>query len=268
MSIWGKIIGGVAGFAVGGPIGALVGAAAGHAVDKLRTDQPADDAQLLGQGSGRGPAWGRPFDAAQAQAARQTAFSVAVVVLGAKMAKADGAVSRTEVDAFKQVFRVPASEMKTVGRIFDAARQQPGGFEPYARQVATMFRDEPQVLENLLSGLFHIARSDGPIRPAETAFLHRIADIFGLDAAAIARAGAAGRRTIEADGPDPYQILGVPRAATPDEIKQTWRRLVRENHPDSLIAKGMPEDCVALANEKLSLINAAYDRIAQERGLK
>ncbi|MCU0839235.1 MAG: TerB family tellurite resistance protein [Rhodospirillales bacterium] len=266
MSVWGKIIGGVAGFAVGGPIGALLGAVAGHAVDKYREEKPADEAALLGHRRGAG--WGRGADPAQEQAARQTAFSVAVVVLGAKMAKVDGAVSRIEVDAFKEVFRVPPSEMKTVGRIFDAARQQSGGFEPYARQVATLFRSEPQVLEQLLSGLYHIARADGPIKPAETAFLYRVAEIFGLDAAAIARASASGRGGMEPAGPDPYQMLGLARGATDEQIKQTYRRLVRENHPDALIAKGMPEDCVALANEKLSLINAAYDRIAHERGLR
>lgn len=266
MGIWGKIIGSVAGLAVGGPIGALLGAVAGHAVDKYRDEKPADEPPFLRHG---GTGWGdRVFNNAEAQAAKQTAFSVAVVVLGAKMAKADGAVSRIEVDAFKEVFRVPPSEMRTVGRIFDAARQQSSGFEPYAKQVASMFRGEPQVLEQLLSGLFHIARADGPIKPAETAFLHRVADIFGLDAAGIARAGAAGRRAVEPAGPDPYQILGVKNTAGDDEIKQAYRKLVRENHPDALIAKGMPEDCVAIANEKLSMINAAYDRIAVERGIK
>lgn len=264
MSIWGKIIGGVAGFAVGGPIGALIGAVAGHAVDRYRDEKSAEEPPALGRGRYVGPG----ADTAEANAARQTAFSVAVVVLGAKMAKADGAVSRIEVDAFKEVFRVAPSEMKTVGRIFDAARRQPGGFEPYAQQVALMFHDEPQVLEQLLSGLYHIARADGPITPAEMAFLQRVADIFGLDAAAIARASAAGRRPLEPSGPDPYQLLGVSRTASDEEIKQSYRRLVRENHPDALIAKGMPADCVALANEKVSMINAAYDRIAQERGLK
>jgi DnaJ like chaperone protein len=264
MGLWGKIIGGVAGFAVGGPIGALIGAAAGHAVDKYRNDAPADEAAAVGSSVGGTARFGR----VDAQAAKQTAFSVAVVVLGAKMAKADGAVSRDEVEAFKQVFHVPPSEVKTVGRIFDAARRNADGFEPYARQVAILFHDEPQVLESLLAGLYHIARADGPLRPTEISYLNRVAAIFGLDAAAVARASVAGGPMAGAEGPDPYAILGVARSASDEEIKQTWRQLVRENHPDALLAKGMPEDCVALANEKLSVINAAYDRIAYERGLR
>lgn len=261
MSIWGKIIGGVAGFAVGGPLGAVVGAAAGHAVDRLREDAEEEPPRRLGRTGGG-------FGAGDSRAAKQMSFSVAVIVLGAKMAKADGAVCRAEVDAFKRVFRIPPSEAANVGRIFDAARRDAGGFEPYARQVAFLFRDEPVVLEDLLAGLFHIARADGPIGPSELGFLRKVAGIFDLDAAAFARAQTGGTAGGEADGPDPYQILGIGRGASDDEIKQTYRRLVRENHPDTLIAKGMPADFVAVANDKLAVINAAFDRIAKERHLK
>lgn len=124
------------------------------------------------------------------------------------------------------------------------------------------------MLEDLLAGLFHIARADGPIGPSELGFLRKVAGIFDLDAAAFARAQTGGTAGGEADGPDPYQILGIGRGASDDEIKQTYRRLVRENHPDTLIAKGMPADFVAVANDKLAVINAAFDRIAKERHLK
>lgn len=256
MTIWGKILGGAAGFALGGPLGALIGAAAGHAVDSLRDIQDTvGDTDVT--------AW--PGDEASERAAtRQIAFTIAVIVLGAKMAKADGTVSRREVDAFKQVFQVPPHEQRNVGRLFDRARRDSEGFEPYARQVATMFRRGSKVLEELLDGLFHIARADGVIHQAEIDYLRRVARIFGFDDHAFERIRAA---NLGADQADPYAILGATREMTDAQIKNSWRRLIRENHPDKLIAKGMPREFIEIATEKLATINAAYDRIAKERGM-
>ncbi len=256
MSIWGKVIGGVAGLVLGGPLGAIIGAVAGHAVDRIRAEPgllehaPEEDSEAAAERSAT---------------ARQVAFSVAVVVLGAKMAKADGVVTRAEVDAFKEIFRIPPHEMRNVARVFDEAKRDASGFEPYAQQVALLFRSEPQVLEELLAGLFHIARADGVISPVELAYLWRVAAIFRLDARRFNRL-----RDMYASpaAPDPYTILGVARTASNDEIKAAYRRLIRENHPDLLIAKGMPQEFVDVANEKMAAINAAYDTIEKERGLK
>jgi DnaJ like chaperone protein len=242
--IWGKIIGGAAGFAVGGPLGALVGAVAGHAVDRMRA----------GSGDGEG-----------AEQARETAFTIAVIALSAKMAKADGRVTRDEVETFKRIFKVPPEEMKNVGRVFDLARKSASGYEPYARQVARMFQSNPAVLEELLDALFMIARADQVMHPAEVAFLREIAKIFGFDDAAFERirAGHAG-----VDEADPYAVLGVSHNADDDAVRAAWRELIRENHPDKLIAQGMPEDFIAVATEKMAAINAAWDKIRELRGLK
>ncbi len=253
MSIWGKIIGGVAGFALGGPLGALIGGLAGHAVDKIRGAQEGPE-QLEG-----------PEDAAGPSGAKQVAFTVAVIVLGAKMAKADGTVTRAEIKAFKEVFRIPPEEMKNVGRIFDMAKKDARGFEPYAKQVAWLFRNEPAVLEELLAGLFHIARADGDVHPAELDYLRRVGEIFGLDTRSFERV----RATF--DGPDrsdPYEVLGIGRGAGNDEIKKAYRKLIRENHPDTLVAQGMPEEFVRVANQRMAAINAAYDEIEKQRGIK
>lgn len=243
MSIWGKILGGAAGFALGGPLGALIGAVAGHAVDRMR-------------------------DARQVEVVDSTksiAFTIAVIALGAKMAKADGTVNRSEIDAFKEVFRVPPHEIKNVARVFDQARRDSRGFEPYARQVAGMFRENPAVLEELLYCLTYIARADGGMHPEEIRYLRGVADIFGLDDAAFERVTA---MRAAPDGADPYRVLGVPRSIADGDLKTTYLELVRENHPDRLTAQGMPEEFVDLANRKLAAINAAYDRIAAERGLR
>ncbi len=241
MSIWGKVLGGAAGFALGGPIGALIGGLAGHAVDKMREGgAPAEDAT------------------------KQIAFTIGVIVLGAKMAKADGVVTPDEIRAFKEVFHVPPGEMKNVGRVFDRARQDAAGFEPYARQIGKLFQNNPAVLEDLLDGLFHIAKADNVIHPAEIEYLRRVAEIFGFSEADFARIRAA---HVGPDAADPYTILGLPHDVSDEELKRSYRRLVREHHPDTLIAQGMPQEFIDVANEKLAAINDAYDRVARQRGL-
>jgi DnaJ like chaperone protein len=246
MSIWGKLLGGAAGFAMGGPLGALIGAVAGHAVDQMSAEDRAP-----------GPA---------ANGAKSVAFTIAVIVLGAKMAKADGRVTRDEVSAFRQMFHVPERELRNVGRIFNQARKDARGFEPYARQVAQMFRDNPAVLEELLGALFHIAKADGQVDAAEDAFLRQVAGIFGFDDACYARVRAEHVGGDGRDKADPYTVLGVERTASDPEIKAAYRRMVRENHPDRLMAQGLPEEFIQLANEKLAAINAAYDQVRRARG--
>jgi DnaJ like chaperone protein len=243
MSIWGKVVGGAAGFALGGPLGALLGGLAGHAVDKMRE-------------STQGP---EPDDAT-----KNIAFTIGVIVLGAKMAKADGVVTRDEVGAFKEVFHIPREEMKNVGRLFDQARKDVRGFEPYARQIGRMFQNNPAVLEELLEGLFHIARADGKVTPDELDYLHQLARIFGLDPDRWERLRA---ENLESGDGDPYGVLGVRRDASDAEIKAAYRKLVVENHPDKLVAQGMPPEFVDLANERLATINAAHDQIRKARGL-
>jgi DnaJ like chaperone protein len=261
MSIWGKIVGASAGFALGGPLGALLGAAAGHAVDRLAGGRRAGDRR-----TGDRPT----TTAAEAlrrdrQASKQLAFTIGVIVLGAKMAKADGLVTRDEIAAFRRIFQVPEHEQGNVAWLFNRARREAAGFEPYARQIAGLFHRRSRVLEELLDGLFHIARADGVVTPAEIDYLAQVAEIFGFDEADFDRIRTA---HLGPDPGDPYRLLGVTRAMSDQEIRAAYRRLARETHPDRLIAKGMPQEFVDLANEKMATINAAWDRVAQERGLR
>ncbi|MEX0759459.1 MAG: TerB family tellurite resistance protein [Tistlia sp.] len=267
MSIWGKIVGGAAGFMLGGPLGALIGGLAGHAVDSMResTRQDLLKDQSGGAGADADSATYEHHGTGEAgDSARSIAFTIGVIVLGAKMAKADGKVTKDEVSAFKEVFRVPPEEMKNVGKIFNQARRDAYGYEPYARQLGQMFKGRPRVLEELLDGLFHIARADGAIAEQEIEFLRKVATAFGFDEADWARIRAA---NMGPDQRDPYTVLGVRHDDDAETIKAAYRKLVRENHPDKLIAQGMPEEFVAVANSKLATINQAYDEVRKRRGL-
>ncbi|MCY4311431.1 MAG: TerB family tellurite resistance protein [Rhodospirillaceae bacterium] len=244
MSIWGKILGGTAGLAIGGPIGAILGVAAGHVADRT-----------IETFSGRAP---------NGRMARQIAFTTAVIVLGAKMAKADGVVTRDEVAAFKEVFHVPPGDAKNVGRLFDIAKKDAAGYEPYARQLKDMFMDQPAMLDALLDALFHIAKADGTYHPGERMWLKKVSDLFGFDSDDFRRIEA--KHTVRPQD-DPYAVLGIEPTATDEEARSAWRAQVREHHPDKLIAEGLPQEFVDTATRHLANINAAWDAIAKERGL-
>lgn len=257
MGVWGKLFGGVAGFAVGGPAGAMMGAVLGHAFDQ--------GAPILG--STLGNASFSPVRLAALLGRRDQVFAIGVVVLAAKLAKCDGPVVRAEIDAFKRQFRVPAENAREVGRLFDQARDSAEGVDSYASQLGESFSDNLGLLEDVLAALFTIARADKPLTRGEDAMLRRVHTLFGLDAAAWARAsGQAAPRA--AVGPeDAYAVLGVARNASDEEVRATWKRLMRENHPDSLASRGVPPEFIASAGEKVARINAAWDRIKRDRGL-
>jgi DnaJ like chaperone protein len=259
MGYWGKIIGGVAGFAMAGPMGAVVGAALGHAADTGMA--PNLRAQF-------GPQMGfNPARVAAMFSRRDQLFAICAVVLSAKLAKCDGLVKREEIDAFRRQFRIPPEAVRDIGRLFDQARDSADGFEPYAVQLGEAFADNLGMLEDVLAALFVIARSDGAVNNRELDFLSRTHRGFRLEQAAWDRARGAMPRQPPSDEPDAYMVLGVARSSTAEEIRATWRRLMRENHPDSLAARGVPAEFIARANEKVARINAAWDRIKRERGL-
>ena len=263
MSIWGRIIGGVAGFAMGGPFGAVVGAALGHAAENGGfTDMKLPHLQTPGA-AGFGPARMAAF-----LARRNQLFALSVVVLAAKLAKVDGPVVRAEIDAFKRSFRIPPESVRDVGRLFDQAKDSPAGYQGYADQLGAAFQDNLGMLEDVLAALFAIARADKPLTVGEQKYLENVWRGFGLGVDAWQRAsGTAQPRAAQAQGEDPYAVLGVAPSLSGEELRAAWKQLVRENHPDSLAGRGVPAEFVARASDKVARINAAWDRIKRERGL-
>ena len=230
MKIWEKIVEGMNGLGIAGLLGL--------------TSPPADDGAPPGL--------------------REIGFTVGVIALGAKMAHVDGDVSDAEVEAFRQFFQVPPGEERNVERFFNLAKRDAAGFEIYARQVAQLFPDAPEILEGVIEGLFDIAKAHGEVDAAEADYLAKVARIFGLDSARFERARAAALGVVECEA---CTILGVDPLATDEQIREVWLALVRANHPDRLTAQGLPEEAIAIATRKLAVINDAYDRLRRERGL-
>lgn len=186
-------------------------------------------------------------------------FTIAVIALGAKMAKADGQVTRNEVTAFRSFFTIPKAEEANAARIFNLARQDIAGFDLYAEKIAAMFGPGARMLEDVIEGLFHVAFADGEYHPAEQVFLQEVARIFGVEERAF--------RAIEArflpDGcPDPYEVLGVSSDTPMPEVRAAWRQAVRESHPDGMKARGLPAEAIRLAEERLVAVNRAWEEIS------
>ena len=234
MSTWGKLAGATAGYLVGGIIGAVVGAVAGHYV----LDKEDED----------------------------VAFAIALIALSAKMSRADGSFSEKELNAFNEILsEVPENELSNVIKIYKLAQQDVAGYEAYAQQISAIFENKFEVLENVLDGLFHIAKSDGPVNKSEVTFLENVAGIFGFSSAEFARIKAS-HMASEID--DPWLILGIKAGSTLDVAQKAWKELAAQNHPDKLIANGVPKELLGMANEKLAIINGAYDRILKAHKIK
>jgi DnaJ like chaperone protein len=197
---------------------------------------------------------------------RKVAFSVAMIALSAKMAKADGVVTQDEVRAFQAIFEVPPQETRNVARLYDLAKRDTAGFEVYARQMASLCGSggpNCMMLEDILDGLFHIATAAGVLHEREEGFLHRVAEIFSIEEDHYQTILS---RHVELGSADPYIVLGIERGQPLAEVKRHYRKLVAENHPDRLIGRGLPQEFIAIATTRLAAINAAYEII--ERSLQ
>ncbi|WP_332716460.1 DnaJ family molecular chaperone [Pelagibacterium mangrovi] len=198
---------------------------------------------------------------------RDTAFTMSIIALSAKMAVADGVVSRREVITFHKLVDIPEGADRHVDRFFALAQQDVTGFDSYARKVRKLFADSPATLEHVLDALFEIATSDGIVHGDELAYLEAISEIFGFDTVRFEQIASqhvllsSGRR-------DPYAVLGLAPDATDDEVRRTYRRLVAEHHPDRMVAKGVPEELMGLASAKMASINTAYRDVTQARGTR
>ena len=191
------------------------------------------------------------------------AFTIGVIALSAKMAKADGVVSPLEVEAFKKIFQASPGELANIERTFNLAKQDVAGYQAYADQIAKLLQDRKKLLQDVLEGLLHVASADGVLHPKEDAYLADVANRFGFSPSEFRYF----RARFVKDNCNPYDVLRLGPDARNDEIKAQYRKLVSDNHPDKLMGRGVPVEFIDIATRKLAAINAAYDIIAKERGL-
>ncbi|MGB3243102.1 MAG: molecular chaperone DjiA [Sulfitobacter sp.] len=196
------------------------------------------------------------FDRLRSPPERSVAFTIAVIALGAKMAKADGLVTRDEVTAFREVFQIAEEDAAGAARVFNLARQDVAGFDDYARRIAHMFQGQPEMLRDLIEGLFHIAMADGTYHPNEDAFLEEVAAIFALPEWEFQDLKA---RFVPDTSPLPHMVLGVAPDASLAQARSAWRKLVRANHPDVLVARGLPQEAIKMAEKRMIDINRAWE---------
>lgn len=194
--------------------------------------------------------------------ANDVGFTAAVIGLAAKMARADGVTTESEIEAAAQVFRPPAGEEANFRRAFQLAQETVLGFDSYARQIGRKYRTRPCLLEDVLDGLFHIAAADGFVGPDELEYLEAVSGHFGFSDMEFRRIKAT---NLGPDAGDPYAVLGLLPGASMDDVRQAWRKLASENHPDRMLERGAPPEFVDIAQDKTAAINAAYARIRAEQ---
>ena len=246
MSIWGKLIGGAAGMALGGPIGAILGIAAGHGVDKVRK-----------------------FDAGESNKnfsndQKKQIFATSVIAISAKLAKADGKISKSEILAFKKIFQFPAEDEKAISDIFNSAKENIDDYKDVAEQVYKVFKSDRELLLELLNSLFSIAYADGELHPKEKVMLFEIAKIFQISSNEFESLNNIFEAKISTDSTSinrSYKILGLSKNASLEQVSNQYRKLIKEYHPDKLQGMGLPKEFIELANQKLSAINKAYTEI-------
>ena len=235
MSIWGSLIGGFVGFSFAGPIGALIGSMLGGRISSARRSS-----------------FQRSF------AHSQQVFAIALIILTAKLAKADGHVSREELIAIKNKLKIPEHEIDQVGKIFNKAKEDSLGYEPYAQQIAQIYRNNPVVLDEIINTLFYIAEADGSISDSELAMMRNIAKIFGLNESQFEGIKESRKSS---DKLNPYIVLGCSPNDDFAIIRKKYLQLSKEHHPDVLMNKGVPQEVIEESKKKMRAINSAFDQI-------
>jgi len=190
------------------------------------------------------------------------AFTTAVTALGAKLAKADGRANAGEYEAFAEVFQPEPGSQGNVRRLYQLARQTTRGFESYARRLAKRYRHCPQLLEDVVDGLFFVATSDGVLTADELAYLERVSELFGQSPLTFRRLKAT---HLGLERHDPYAVLGVAHDASDAEVRTAWKSQLSEAHPDRARARGLPDEFIEVAEAKAAAINAAFDTVMRER---
>ncbi len=237
MSIWGSLIGGFVGFSFAGPIGALVGSIIGGKITS----------------SSKKTAFKHSFGPPP-----QQIFAISLIILSAKLTKADGHVSKEELIAVKDKLKIPDAEVQQVAKIFNKAKQDTLGYEPYAKQIHQIYNNNPAVLDEVINILFYIAEADGNVSDSEVAMIENIAKIFKINKSQFEGIRESRKGS---DKQNPYVVLGCNSSDELESIRKKYLQLSKEHHPDILLNKGVPSEVIEESKKKMRAINSAYDQI-------
>ncbi len=235
MAIWGSLIGGMIGLSLGGPFGMLLGSLIGGKISRAKS--------RAGFGSFAQP---------------QQIFALSLIVLSAKLSKADGQVSKEELIAVKDKLRIPENEIDQVGKIFNKAKEESAGYEPYAQQIAQIYKANINVLEEVINILFYIAEADGNVSESELKMIEHIAQIFGLTKIQF---NSIRESRKSSDKLNPYIVLESNPDDTIETIRKRYLKLSKEHHPDLLMSKGVPQEVIDESKAKMRTINSAWDQV-------
>ena len=235
MSIWGSLLGGVIGFSLGGPFGALLGSFLGGKISRISSSSSFTSQQNS-----------------------QQIFALSLIILSAKLSKADGRVSKEELIAVKEKLQIPDSEIDQVAKIFNKAKDESTGYEPYAKQISEIFKGNQNVLEEVINILFYIAEADGHVSNEEVSMIANIAFIFGLSQNQYESIKESRKSS---DKLNPYVVLESQPTDDLKSIRKKYIKLSKEHHPDLLISKGVPIEVINESKNKMRAINAAWDQI-------
>ena len=235
MSIWGSLIGGMIGLSLGGPFGMLLGSLLGGKISRARSSS-----------------------GFRSHAQPQQVFALSLIILSAKLSKADGQVSREELIAVKDKLKIPENEIDQVGKIFNKAKEESAGYEPYAQQIAQVYRGNINVLEEVINILFYIAEADGNISNSELKMIEHIAQIFGLTEIQF---NSIKESRKSSDKLNPYIVLESNPDDTIEIIRKRYLKLSKKNHPDLLISKGVPQEVINESKAKMRAINSAWGQV-------
>ena len=253
MSVWGKVLGGGTGMVLGGPLGALLGLALGHKIDKIRSR----DSKLINDSN--------TFEQ-YSESEKQLAFASGVIIIAAKLSKADGKVTNDEIIKFREVFDFDPKDEVAIGKIFNNAKKTSEGYELYAKQLKSVFGDQQELYIEFINSLYKIAFADGELHTNEEIMIKNIALIFNMPAEILDSIKSQFINLTDVfDLDNDYKILQCSASDSSEEIKKKYFKLVKEYHPDTLVSKGLPEEFLKFANERLANINKAYDRIIKYR---
>tara|TARA_B100000131_G_scaffold260307_1_gene256103 strand:- start:570 stop:1295 length:726 start_codon:yes stop_codon:yes gene_type:complete len=239
MAIWGSLIGGMIGLSLGGPFGMLLGSLIGSKISRAKSRG--------GFGSFAQP---------------QQIFALSLIVLSAKLSKVDGQVSKEELVAVKNKLRIPENEIDQVGKIFNKAKEESTGYEPYAQQIAQIYKGNLNVLEEVINILFYIAEADGNVSQSEFKMIEKIAQIFGLNEVQF-NSIIESRKS--SDKLNPYIVLESNPDDSIENIRKKYLKLSKEHHPDLLMSKGVPQEVIEESKAKMRAINSAWDQIQKSK---